>query len=52
MTPEQERAVRDAIFMLEDIKKAQQLPPYGQVHKQYIALAAELRKVFEKELAK
>ncbi len=50
MTPEQKEALRDAIFMFEDIKKARELPPFAIVQNQYIALGKKLRELFEEEL--
>ena len=41
------QAIRDAIFMFEDIEKARQLPAYGNVVAQYVAMGKELRRQLE-----
>jgi hypothetical protein len=38
-------AIKDTIFMLKDIEKARELPAYGQVHQQYIAMGKQLERL-------
>jgi len=40
-------AVRDAIFMLKDVKRARELPPYAAVQLQYIALGNKLEQLLK-----
>lgn len=35
-------AIRDVIFMLKDIEKARELPPFAQAQQQYIAMGKQL----------
>jgi hypothetical protein len=40
-------AVQDAIFMFEDIAKARELPAYGNVVAQYVAMGNQLRRLLD-----
>jgi len=40
-------AVVDALLMFEDIEKARQLPAYGNVVAQYVAMGKQLRRVLD-----
>jgi hypothetical protein len=40
-------AVLDALLMFEDIKKARELPAYGNVQAQYIAMGNQLRRLLD-----
>ena len=39
----------DAMFMLEDIKRARELPAFGNVQKQYVSLGREIREFLVSE---
>lgn len=41
--------LKDAMIMLEDIKKARQLPAFAHVQNQYIALGREIREFLKNE---
>lgn len=38
-------AIRDAIFMFKDLEKARELPAYGNVIQQYIAMGKQLERL-------
>jgi len=40
-------AVVDALLMFEDIEKARELPAYGNVVAQYVAMGKQLRRVLD-----
>lgn len=40
-------AINDAIFMLQDIEKARELPPTAFAHQQYIAMGKQLERLLE-----
>ncbi len=40
-------AVADAIYMLEHIKEARQLPPFAEVQNQYIAMGTQLKRIVQ-----
>jgi hypothetical protein len=40
-------AVQDTLLMFEDIRRARQLPPYGNVVEQYIAMGKQLRRLLD-----
>lgn len=44
-------SINDVLYMLKHIEEASQLPAFGQVHLQYIAMARELKKSFDAYLA-
>jgi hypothetical protein len=40
-------AIRDVIFMFKDIEKARELPAFGNVVQQYIAMGKQLERLLE-----
>ena len=40
-------AINDAVFMFEDIKKARELPAFGNAQAQYVAMGNQLRRLLD-----
>lgn len=40
-------AISDAVFMFEDIKKARELPAFGNAQAQYVAMGNQLRRLLD-----
>lgn len=38
-------AIKDTIFMLKDIEKSRELPPFAQAQQQYIAMGKQLERL-------